>query len=153
MRGAGYTLTELVLVLAIAGILAAFAAPRFFGTSPFQARGYSDELAGAFRYAQKVAVASGCRVRLQVTADGYALAQQAAAGNACNPSDTTWPTVVLYPDGTAATGSRPTDVTVSVTGDWIFNPRGSLDGAAAASVAVGGRTLVVDTGSGLVVVQ
>ena len=62
-REAGYSLVELVLVIVILATIGMLAGPRFFNNDAFDERGYYDELASALRYAQKVAVASGCRPR------------------------------------------------------------------------------------------
>ncbi len=59
-REAGYSLVELVLVIVILATIGVLAGPRFFNNDAFAERGYYDELASALRYAQKVAVASGC---------------------------------------------------------------------------------------------
>jgi len=73
----GYTIVELVLVMVIIAILGAVAGPRFFNNTAFDERAYLDELASALRYAQKIAVASGCRVHADITAGSYSLTQQA----------------------------------------------------------------------------
>lgn len=52
-----FSVTELVAVMVIIGILAAFAAPRFFGTNPFQSRGFADQVQASLSYAQKAAIA------------------------------------------------------------------------------------------------
>lgn len=151
--GRGYTLTELVVVIAIAGIVAAYAVPRFFSNAPFQERGYADELASAFRYAQKIAVASGCPVRVALSAGGYALAQQAAAAGACNLADSTWPTAVLLADGSPSAGTRPAEVAMATTGSYVFDTRGRLASGAPTSFAVGARTLSIEAATGFVRVQ
>ena len=53
----GFTLLELILVMAIAGILAAVAVPRLVGVNSFDSRGFVDQLAATVRFAQKLAIA------------------------------------------------------------------------------------------------
>ena len=75
---AGVTLVELVLVVSLLGILAAVATPRFFSTTAFRGQFFAQDVAGALRYAQKLAVASGCDVEVTLGAGGYVLRQRAA---------------------------------------------------------------------------
>lgn len=72
----GFTLIELVMVLTISGILMVVAAPRFFTGNDLKGRAFYEELVGAARYGQKLAVATGCQVQLEVTANSYALKQR-----------------------------------------------------------------------------
>jgi MSHA pilin protein MshC len=76
VRNRGFTLVELVVILVLAGTLAAVALPRFFDATAFHSRGFFDEVVNAARYGQKLAVASGCDVELRVTPAGYALQQR-----------------------------------------------------------------------------
>ena len=146
----GYTLIELVLVIVIAGILATVAGPRFFDLGVFTQRGYADELAAALRAAQKAAVASDCPARVTVTAAGYAADQQAAAGNACDPTDTRWNTPVVGGDGTPVQGKAPAGAAVSPTGSFVFAGSGALSSAPAAQISVGADTISLDASTGFV---
>ena len=152
-RRAGYTLVELVIVISVAGILAATLGPRFFSQSVFSQRGYADELAAALRYTQKAAVVTGCAAQLTITATTYAAAQQAASGNTCNPGDTTWTTAVYGPDGSAISGTAPASTTVSPTGVFQFNDQGQLASSPGTTLSIGARTITIVAGSGLVQVQ
>ncbi len=83
----GFTLTEIVTVLVILRVIAAFTAPRFFDQVVFEERGFYEEVVAALRYGQKIAVGSGCPVQISIDASGYALTQQTALGNRCDPGN------------------------------------------------------------------
>jgi MSHA pilin protein MshC len=152
-RTAGFTLVELVVVMTVIGILAATLGPKLFSQSVFTDRGYADDLAGALRLTQKAAVISGCSARLTLSASGYAAAQQSASGNTCNTSDTTWPNPVLSLDGAVLRGSSPAGATATPTGIFQFDDQGRLSSSPGSTLSVGARTIVIDAGSGLVLVQ
>lgn len=69
----GFTIVELILVIVIIGILAAVVGPRFFTKSNFDERFYFEEVLSSVRYAQKLAVASGCYIQFSIGSEGYAL--------------------------------------------------------------------------------
>lgn len=73
-------MVELIVVIVIAGILAAVVGPRFFDRQVFDERLFFEESLSAARYAQKLAVASGCPIRTQVSDTGYALSYAAVCG-------------------------------------------------------------------------
>ena len=152
-RARGYTLIELVIVMAVVAILAVYVAPRFWTQQSFSDRGYADELAAALRAAQKAAVISGCPAELILTAAGYSAAQQAASGNACNPSDTSWSTPLLGADGSTIQDSAPSGTTAAPTGTFEFDSQGRLIADPGTTLSVGTHTITLVPGTGLVEVE
>ncbi len=150
-RSRGYTIVEVVLVIVILAVLATVAGPRFFNDAAFDERGYYDELVSALRYAQKVAVASGCRVRVDITATTFSLAQQAPAGGHCDPTDASYPVQVRLSTGEIMSGTAPGNVTVAPATSLVFDALGRTNLGANQVFTVGSRSLTVQADSGLVV--
>lgn len=74
----GFTLVELVTMLVILAILSSVALPKFFRFSDFQERALFDDTLNAIRYAQKLALVTGCNVQVTVSSDRYTLNRPAA---------------------------------------------------------------------------
>jgi MSHA pilin protein MshC len=146
------TLIELITVIVIMGILLAMAAPRFFDAEVFEERGFYQEVASALRYGQKIAVGSGCPVRVSITATTYDLKQQAASGGRCNPADNTWPVQVLLADGQAASGTAPSGITLGPVTTYEFDALGQTDLGSNLNVTVGAMTMTVQAESGYVLI-
>ncbi|MDH3614696.1 MAG: prepilin-type N-terminal cleavage/methylation domain-containing protein [Gammaproteobacteria bacterium] len=148
---AGFTVIELVLVIVIVAVLGAIAGPRFFDNSTFDERAYHDELVTSLRYAQKVAVASGCRVQVDITATTYSLTQQSPLAGHCDPADVSFPVPVLLPSGEAMNGAAPGTITAAPAITLVYGPLGRTNLAANQVLSVGGRVLAIQAESGLVV--
>lgn len=147
-RCRGFTLIELVTCIVIIGVLAVVAAPRFFNTQPYDARGYAGEIAAALRAARQVAVASSCEVRVTVGPAGYQAFQRTAAGNACS-SGGAFDVPVQLSDGTMLAGTPPAGVGLAPAAQIVFDRDGQASGAPA-SLTVGTFTITIVPFSGLV---
>lgn len=145
----GFTLVELVTILLLVGILSAVALPRFFKASDYHSRGFYDEVAGAARYGQKLAVASGCAVQFSIdNGNGsYALHQRAdgCASGAFTRS-------VLRPTGSEPfSDSAPSGVSLSATPSAVivFDAQGRAT-PGDVTVTVGERSFSIVGESGYV---
>lgn len=156
---AGFTLVELVAVLVIVGILSIFALPRFADVDVFERRGYFEEALAGVRYAQKLAVGSGCSIRVEFDAgaERFEIARW-TGGAAC--TDRVAPLQIVARPGSdsefASTAPSGVDVANSLAfyfdrvgrphdlgGQLITNP-------ANLRVDIGGRRLQVTPDTGLV---
>lgn len=147
----GMTLTEVVLVLAILGILAAVAGPRFVGISGFKSSLFFDDVRVSLRYAQKLAVATGCAVQVTTTASTYTLNQQPSCTGASytqavvNPGDGS----ATY-SGTAPAGTTVTSTVNPFRFDALGRATNTSGTVSSVTLTVGGRSLLVVGESGFV---
>ncbi len=150
-RSSGFTVIELVVVIVMLGILAAVAAPRFFDDRTFMQRGYFEELAAALKYAQKLAVASGCPVRVNIDEDGYQASQQAELDGSCNKTPSaSWSTGIRLTGGGLLSGVSPIGVEASPALTMVFDSLGRTDLTSDQSISVGPFALTVSADSGYV---
>lgn len=148
----GFSLVELVLVIVILTIIASMAGPRFFDGAAFDERAYLDELGSAIRYAQKVAVATGCPVRVEITAGDYSLSQQQPVAGHCDPSDSSFPLPVLLPTGQVVAGTAPGGIVTTPSLTFSYDALGRTTLGADRILNVGARAITISAESGLVIV-
>lgn len=143
---AGFTLTELVVILVIIGALAAFAAPRL-NIGGFDAANFRQEVVTALRFAQKTATASRCPVRVEISADQVRVVVGADGDPVCGSEGEPFD----HPSrGGEFIVNAQRDATASGDLDDVtFNPRGESSNTANQTIDfAAGRpvTIIAETG-------
>jgi MSHA pilin protein MshC len=138
----GFTLVELVLTMIILGVIAVVSLPKFFNQSTFDERYFYDDLISAARYAQRIAIGSGCAVRLSVSSSGYALNQDIN----CNLSSPSYTLTVIRPSDSEAFSNNnvPSNLTISSSNTaYFFLPQGGA--VDSGGVSVGNATVTLNS--------
>ncbi|MFZ5555181.1 MAG: GspH/FimT family pseudopilin [Pseudomonadota bacterium] len=137
----GFTLIELVVVVAVLLALAVVAAPRLFDRTGFDARGFHDQALSVIRFAQKTAVAQRRTVFVRVTAGGVEACYDAAcAAPLTDPAR-----------GGALAVAAPSGIGLAPAATVSFDPLGRP--GAGASINVTGdvpRVIVIEPETGYV---
>ncbi len=140
----GFTLVELVMVIVLLAIISTMALPRFFNTSPFDERVLFDDTLNAVRYAQKVAVASGCNIRFSVNNNRYSVFKD----NSCNSGNFSSNIPVKHPANSSEnyTGTQNTIALTAIHTHTIFDALGRADNDN--TISVGSRRISIIAATG-----
>jgi MSHA pilin protein MshC len=135
----GFTLPELVVVLLLIGILAAFAAPRL-NVQRFERQIFADELINAIRYARRTALQSGCPIRLtaEASSDTVVAEYTGAGGDPCPASPLPHPS---RPGSFVLTGD------IDAGGTVVFDAFGRTADSAVFTLASGAQ-IRIEQGTG-----
>ena len=140
----GFTLIELVTVIAILGIVAVAAIPRLIDRQVFDSRGFSDQVTASLRYAQKQAIGQRRTVCVAFTVTTVTLTIASAAG-----------TLTCDTNLASPSGPSPYKITansgvafVAVPTNFQFNALGQASSGQTMSItgASGSITVEQDTG-------
>ena len=133
----GFSLIELITVIVLLGILGIFALGRLGDQDSIAARGFFDDTVSAVRFAQKLAISSGCDVRVVTTAVSYQLSQSSSctADNFTSPVANPANRSNNYQNVNMPTGFMLTAGTI------IFDARGQREGVTEDFTLSGGSTI------------
>jgi MSHA pilin protein MshC len=132
----GFTLMELIVVIVLLGILAAFAYPRL-NLLGYQQAGFFQQSLAAIRYAQQQAIANGCDVTVDISSGGCFLS---LAGTCPQPGAIVNPArgVNNFCSDSVPAGSPNANIVF----DKIGRPGGDLN------ISIGTRTIAVEPETG-----
>jgi MSHA pilin protein MshC len=150
----GFSLIELITVIVLLGVLSVFALGRLSSPSQFAVKGFFDDTVNAVRFAQKLAVSTGCDVQVKMTVSGYQLLRSSAIPTSPTISACIADNFDVLVDNPANRSKRYENLstgfkidTVPVTDpltSMVFNARGVLDSGDNVTYTVSDGT----TGSG-----
>jgi len=147
----GFTLIELIAVIVLLSILGVVALSRLGNTDGFETRAFYDDVVNALRYAQKLAVSTGCEVQVSLSSTGYDLHQHqtdcisgAFTRDVLNPAKRT----DAYQNSLAGAGISPAPRIM------VFTAQSTVTGLGGdQAFTMGGRQFTVYQNSGLVDAQ
>ena len=144
-------MVELIVVMVLAGIMAAVFIPRWSGGSGFEERGFRDQVAAALRYGQKSAIAARRTVCATFTTSPSAVSFRISS--AYGAADCTTGSALIGPDGQNLVLTAPAPAAfASVPASLVFDALGRPGGAASISFAglPGTLALTVEAETGYV---
>lgn len=155
-RKHGFTIIELVAVLVIVGALSVVVVPRL-NPAGFERYVFRHELLSALRYAQKLAMGSGCEVAIafDASADSYrVLMRTGGTATTCGPAGNLFDDPVQHPAGdgdyTGAAGAGADLQAVSPAGPLVFDGFGNRKSGPTSITLAGGPAIQIDAVTGYV---
>lgn len=143
----GFTLIELIAIVVLLAILGVVALSRLSGFGGIEPRAFFNDTVNALRYAQKLAVSTGCAVQVSLTTGGYQLRQ----GDSCTSGTYTRPVVNPVNRGIAYQANAPSGVTISPAQTMVFTPQAGVTGLGGdIDFSIDGRQFRVYQQTGLV---
>lgn len=146
----GFTLIELIMVLVLLGILAAYAAPRIFNRAGFDARGMEDMTMAYLRYAQKTAIAQRRTVCLTFTSSGMSLQLANSEANFACVTPLNGPDGKPALTGTGYASQPAANFSFDGLGQPVNAAGAALGAAQTFTVTGGSRTITVEAATGYV---
>ncbi|MDF1584038.1 MAG: type II secretion system protein [Methyloprofundus sp.] len=125
-KPSGFTLIELIMVILMLGILSATALPKFFAKDVFAEHVFFSDTLNAIRYAQKLAVTTGCNVQVTISSNSYTLTRQGTpTSTTCSGS--AYNLAIAHPSSGASTysGSETNITLTSTVSPFYFYPLGT----------------------------
>ena len=148
-RQAGFTLVELVIVIVVLGALAVVVLPRL-GEGSFRGAAFAEQVATAFRYGQRLAVATGCEIRVEVSSatNTYSVRRRSDGTDTSCGTSGGFTLDVPNPGGAGAfAGTASGGVTVTQGLAITFNAQG-LPSPNGGTAVVGGRSIIIEADTG-----
>ncbi len=137
------------MTLVILGIISATFIPKFFQLSTYQQRLFFDDTLAAIRYAQKLAVATGCNVQVSIASNTFSLKRPGAVDR----SQCTSTTAANFTQDVAHPGSGETQYSGSQSGvtltpaTFYFTALGSVSSGLDITVGSAKKiTIIKETG-------
>ncbi|SHE20802.1 type II secretion system protein [methanotrophic endosymbiont of Bathymodiolus puteoserpentis (Logatchev)] len=146
----GFTLIELIMVLVMLGILSATALPKFFTKDVFAEHAFFSDTLNAIRYAQKLAVTTGCNVQVAISSNSYTLTRQGTS-TSTSCAGSTYQLAIPHPSSGASTysGSESGITLTSSVSPFYFHPLGTASNDVTLTIN-GAKTIYITAATGFV---